>query len=106
MTTKLPVWIALVHVAPTPLSGGKALEGRPGAYVNVLATAEDETELATRIGERLARDGLVLRELEDVELLATRHAREPLNEWFLALGDEASQTGDVVLDRYFRYIDE
>ena len=63
-------WIALVSV--TAGDDTSVLDGRPGAYVNAIAMAYDESNFVEQIHSAVDELGLSVEQIEDIERFDTR----------------------------------
>lgn len=87
------VWIGMVQVEPH--EGNNVLEGAVGAFVNVLAIAEDETEWRERTRGALEEIGLDLKTAEDVEPFWAREHRANPNNTLREEAEQVRLTGEV-----------
>jgi hypothetical protein len=92
------VWIGLVEVVPE--EGNDVLEGAPGAYANVLATAASVEDYMAVTAPALLRHGLLAIGVDDPEPLRDRRSRVQLSDEILDLGERARK-GDVVWDTFY-----
>lgn len=85
------VWIGLVGVFDQ--SPNKILEGAPGAYVNVLALAQDSEGYQAQVREALSSAGFKVFEIEETEPFSDRMAKFKMDPALRALAAEVAQTG-------------
>lgn len=71
----LDVWIGLADLRSAP-DGEDILDGAAGAYSYALALASDPGDFLRLAAEMFRQEGLQLHDIEEVEQLETREARE------------------------------
>ena len=72
------IWIGLAHVRPDP--GNDSLEGAIGAFVPVLALAEDERDYVNKVTATLQRYEFSVIEIDDIELFEKRKEHSDLDQ--------------------------
>ena len=87
-----------------PLEGCRFLGSSKGAFANVMAWAESQTEFRARVDRALADIGLALVELEDCELFTERHARSEVGAALLTMENTLrTQPDDVVFGTFHKW---
>ncbi|MEL7306225.1 MAG: hypothetical protein AAGJ56_10390 [Myxococcota bacterium] len=96
------VWIALVEVRPR---AGKEqlLDGALGAYVSVVALAENAHDYQTRARSLLSGMGFDVTEIENVEPLADRVAHTRPEQAVLDLASQLTPNNPVAVGAFDAY---
>ena len=98
------VWIGLVNLIPG--GGNKDLEGAKGAYVNILAFAENEEDYRNLVKFAAYEHNYSIRKIKDVESFATRIKNYEIDEALLKLSKKVQETGKTHFGEFFVYENE
>ena len=98
----MEVWIGLVHVKPS--LGCNLLNGATGAFVSVVAIAEDGENFSRSVAAYLEEYLLDTVEFEDVELLQEREQSETVDEELVQLAQELTPDAPVGLGTFDVYL--
>jgi hypothetical protein len=100
------IWIALAHVK-SRVGFENALNGRPGAYLNIVGKAHGIQELK-KIAKKIFFDEgfMLIEELEDIELLSDRLKRTSVDKEIVDLVNELNETYPIQFATFHTYPDE
>jgi hypothetical protein len=96
------VWIGLVSVTPQP--GNDMLGDAKGAFVNVLAFAENTNEYEGEARRALAELNLTAYEFEEVEAFSKRISKWTVDKELHVLADEVRKTGAPRFGTFHNYL--
>ena len=97
------IWIGLVHVSSLP--NNDLLGNAKGAYVNVLALANNPNDFTNKVKESIIDLGLDFIELEDAELFSERIENYEVQENIKILATEVIKSKEVRFGDFHTYDD-
>jgi len=93
MSIQTSIWIGLAQVSSRP--GNGLLEGAKGAYVNVLAIANNASDFTDKVKKAVTDLGLDFVLVEDVEPFSERSENYEINESIINLAIEVNETKEL-----------
>jgi hypothetical protein len=101
MNIKANIWIGLVQISNRPDNG--LLDGAKGAYVNVLAMANDSFDFIEKVKKALANLELGFVQIEDVEPFSERSKYYEMDENIINLAIEVSKTKELCFGNFHTF---
>lgn len=101
MNIKDNIWIGLAHVSSRP--GNGLLGGANGAYVNILAIADNPSAFLDKVKEALEDIKLDFIRIEDIELFSKRSENYKIDKGIIELAIEVSKTKELRFGTFHTY---
>ena len=101
MAAKSEVWIGLVGVAPKP--GNVLLKNASGAYVNVLAWANNAAKYRSKVRWAVKQVGFKLLSIKEVEPMSKRIVQHHLPVGILRLTAQVKKDRRTSFDVFYTY---
>ncbi|MCA9407942.1 MAG: hypothetical protein H6755_06360 [Candidatus Omnitrophica bacterium] len=98
------VWIGLVNLVPK--EGNNDLEGALGAYVNILAFAEDEESYKKLVEFAAYEHEYDVEEIKDVELFEKRVSNFEVEDDIKILAEKVKETEKTHFGEFYVYENE
>jgi len=95
------LWKVLVGIVQRP--GVSFLGEAEGAYVNVVASAADLTELEQKVKQALGELGLDLIEMDDAEILPLTLSKARVSEEVLTMAKTVKKLDSVAFGTFYVY---
>ena len=98
------IWIGTAHVTPRP--GNDLLEGAAGAFVPIVALAEDMTEFVSMITTLLDSYEFEVVEVEDIQRFEERLSTSSVEDDIRELADGLTPSEPIGMDTFQAYDSE
>jgi len=98
------IWIGLAHVKPKP--GNALLDGAAGAFVPVVALADNESEFASSVATFLNAYKFDVIAVEDIELLDSRRQHSTVENEVVELAESLTLDDPIALSEFEGYENE